>query len=106
MKEPEYTCPKKEEIEELLRDFSDTEYINSEIDNIAEKLKSEYKSQYEWYVDKILIRLDNYRDSVEEVRHWGQHLKKENEKLKDLVRKLREFNISQTLEEEINELLR
>ena len=81
MKRPDYTCPKKEEIEDILKEFSDTKHSETELSNIVEKLIKEYKSQYEWYVDKILFKLDEYKDSVEKVRDWGEYLESENERL-------------------------
>ena len=85
MKEPDFTCPDKEEIEEIFKEILDTSVVNDEIDTLVVKLKAEYKEQYEFYIGKILVKLDKYKDSVCNVRDWGQEMEKENKKLKEII---------------------
>ena len=86
LKEPEFTCPKKEEIEEILNEFSDTKHSETQLSHIVDKLIEEYKSQYEHYVDRILSKLDEYKEAVCEVRDYADKLKEQNEELRKLLK--------------------
>lgn len=89
MKYPKYTCPDKEEIEKVLKEFADCSVVNDEIDTLANKLKSEYKAQYDYYADEILDKLEDYKKSCERLRDYCDYQEK---RIEDLEKEIKELN--------------
>ena len=83
MKRPDYTCPKKEEVEDLLKELSDCTVADQEIDALAISLKKKYREQYSYYIDQILHKLEKYREACGELRDYCEYLEKENKQLKE-----------------------
>lgn len=76
MRRPSWTCPKKEVIEDILKEFSDCSIINEEIDDLADNLKKSYQRQYDHYVDQILDALNDYKDACEKLRDFCNYQEK------------------------------